>query len=68
MARKRRLKANDRLASLRKNVSELQKLLEMKNQNLAELQKQASKPEPVKLVEPPRLSGGAEADRPAEAR
>lgn len=32
--------ANDRLAMLEKNVAELQKLVEMKNQSLAELQKQ----------------------------
>lgn len=31
---------NDRVASLEKNISSLQKLIELKNQNLAELQKQ----------------------------
>ena len=34
--------ANERLASLEKNVAELQKLVDMKNQSLAELQKQAA--------------------------
>ena len=33
--------ANDRLASLEKNITELQKLVELKNQNLADLQKQS---------------------------
>jgi len=43
IAKEKALKdANDRLASLEKNVAELQKLVELKNQNLAELQKQAA--------------------------
>lgn len=65
--------ANERLVLLEKNVADLQKLLEMKNQSLAELQKQAGakKPEeakpPVvaaKPVEPPKP---AEEPKPAEA-
>ena len=45
--------AQDRLALLEKNVSELQKLVEMKNQKLAELQQQtAAKKEEIKPVEP----------------
>ncbi|NTV70960.1 MAG: pilus assembly protein [Azonexaceae bacterium] len=52
--------AQDRLQSLEKNVNELQKLLEMKNQKLAELQQApAKKDEPkvaevAKPVEPPK--------------
>ncbi|MFZ2268409.1 MAG: FimV/HubP family polar landmark protein [Azonexus sp.] len=47
--------AQNRLASLEKNVDELQKLLEMKNKKLAELQQPAAKPvEPAKVVEPPK--------------
>jgi len=56
--------ANERLAMLEKNVADLQKLLEMRNQSLAELQKQAgqapaaaaaaTRPEPVKPVETPK--------------
>jgi len=45
--------AQDRLALLEKNVSELQKLVEMKNQKLAELQQQtAAKKEEIKPAEP----------------
>uniref|UniRef100_Q47HQ9 FimV N-terminal domain-containing protein n=1 Tax=Dechloromonas aromatica (strain RCB) TaxID=159087 RepID=Q47HQ9_DECAR len=52
--------AQDRMATLEKNVNELQKLLEMKNQKLAELQQPPVKkeepkaPEVVKPVEPPK--------------
>lgn len=43
IAKEKALKeANERLKLLEKNVVELQKLVEMKNQNLAELQKQAA--------------------------
>lgn len=45
--------AQDRLVLLEKNVSELQKLVEMKNQKLAELQQQtAAKKEEIKPAEP----------------
>jgi pilus assembly protein FimV len=62
--------AQDRMAVLEKNVNELQKLLEMKNQKLAELQQPpAKKEEPkkpaeaVKPVEPPKP---AEVQKPVE--
>lgn len=54
--------ANERLAALEKNVGELQKLLEMKNQSLAELQQQVGKV-PVAVPEAPKP---AEAAKPAE--
>jgi pilus assembly protein FimV len=60
VARDKALKeAQDRMAVLEKNVNELQKLLEMKNQKLAELQQPAKKEEAkpaevVKPVEPPK--------------
>jgi len=60
--------AQDRMATLEKNVNELQKLLEMKNQKLAELQQPPVKkeepkaPEAAKPVEPPKP---AEAAKPA---
>jgi pilus assembly protein FimV len=45
--------AQSRLVSLEKNVDELQKLLELKNKKLAEMQQAPAKsPEPVKAVEP----------------
>jgi pilus assembly protein FimV len=50
--------AQDRLALLEKNVSELQKLVDMKTQRLAELQQQASgqkeEAKPVAPSEPPK--------------
>lgn len=57
--------AQSRLASLEKNVDELQKLLEMKNKKLAELQQPAAKPvvEPPKAVEPAKP---VEAAKPVE--
>jgi pilus assembly protein FimV len=43
--------ANERLAALERNVAELQRLVELKNQSLAELEKQSSgKPAPVAPV------------------
>ena len=59
--------AQDRMAVLEKNVNELQKLLEMKNQKLAELQQPPVKkeepkaPEVVKPVEPPKPVEAAKA-------
>ncbi|WP_295002991.1 FimV/HubP family polar landmark protein [uncultured Dechloromonas sp.] len=54
VARDKALKdAQERMAVLEKNVGELQKLLEMKSQKLAELQ-QAPKKEEPKPVEPPK--------------
>ena len=71
--------AQDRMAVLEKNVNELQKLLEMKNQKLAELQQppvkkeEAKVPEVVKPAEPPKPVEAAkplpkveEAPKPAE--
>jgi pilus assembly protein FimV len=71
--------ANDRVAALEKNVQDLQKLLEMKNQQLSELQKQAEAanvppapaakaPEPARPAEPPKPAEApkAEAPKPAE--
>jgi pilus assembly protein FimV len=63
--------AQDRALALEKNVNELQKLLEMKNQKLAELQQPpAKKEEPkvveaVKPVEPPKP---VEAPKPPEPK
>jgi pilus assembly protein FimV len=63
--------AQDRLQTLEKNVNELQKLLEMKNQKLAELQQPpVKKEEPkvaevVKPVEPPKP---VEVAKPAEPK
>lgn len=64
-AKERALKeAQSRQADLEKNVKELQKLLELKNQNLAELQKQAAaKTAPPPLPEPKK----PEAPAPAAA-
>jgi len=75
--------AQERLALLEKNVGELQKLVDMKTQRLAELQQQAAgkkeEPKPVEAVkpaEPPKaveapkaveLPKAVEAPKPAEA-
>lgn len=70
--------ANVRLALLEKNVAELQKLIELKNQSLAELQKQAaaaSTPvaaapkavEPPKPVEAPKAVEPTKVPEPAES-
>lgn len=63
VAREKALKeAQDRLALLEKNVSELQKLVEMKNQKLAELQQQsAAKKDESKPVEPAKPAEPAKA-------
>lgn len=66
VAREKALKdAQERMAILEKNVAELQKLLEMKNQKLAELQQPVKKEEPqpieaVKPVEPPKPAAKSE--------
>jgi len=57
-ARERALKeAQSRVTDLEKNVADLQKLLELKNQQLAELEKKSAKPaakaEPAKPAAPP---------------
>jgi pilus assembly protein FimV len=52
-ARERALKeANDRVAELERNVKDMQKLLELKNQQLAEVQKQAEAAKAAKAPEP----------------
>lgn len=81
IAKDRALKeAGERVALLEKNVSELQKLVDLKNQKLAELQQQSvAKPEEVKTppvaavkeevkpaVEPPKVEEAAPA-KPLEA-
>lgn len=73
--------ANERMAALEKNVSELQKLLELKNQNLADLQKQAAakpaaplpaaaptKPAEAAPVEPPKPEVKPEPPKAEEAK
>ncbi|NOT17969.1 MAG: hypothetical protein HOP20_07900 [Sulfuriferula sp.] len=44
--------ANDRAAALEKNIKDMQRLVELKNQNLAKLQKEAAKPVPVPPAKP----------------
>lgn len=73
VAKERALKeAQERVSSLEKNVNELQKLLEMKNQKLAEMQQaQAAKPaqpEPPKAVEPPPPAPAPAPAAPAEVQ
>lgn len=64
IAKEKALKeAQERLAILEKNVNDLQKLVEIKNQKLAELQKAPVKQEVPKPVEPPKP---AEPVKPAE--
>ena len=71
-ARERALKeAQSRVTDLEKNVADLQKLLELKNQQLAELEKKSAKPaakaEPAKpeAVKPPAPPVVAQAPTPA---
>lgn len=67
LARDKALKeANERLAVLERNVNELQKLLEMKNQSLAEMQKQAGGPAVAEVAPAPATAPQA-AVKPAEA-
>lgn len=71
VAREKALKeAQERVALLEKNVADLQKLLEMKSQKLAELQqppKEAAKPaEPAKPLEVAKAPEPAEAPKAAE--
>ncbi len=64
IARDKALKeAQDRLAMLEKNVAELQKLVELKNLQLAELQQQAASKSAAKPVEPAKVE---EAAKPVE--
>ena len=65
IARDKALKeAQDRLAMLEKNVAELQKLVELKNLQLAELQQQAASKAAAKPVEPAKVE---EPVKPVEA-
>ena len=56
--------ANSRVNDLEKNVKDLQKLLELKNQQLADLQKQA---QVAKAAPPPPPAPAAKAPEPAKA-
>lgn len=68
IAREKALKeANDRVSGLEKNVEDLQKLVELKNQNFAVLQKQlAAKAAPVEPVKPVEPTIKPQPDIPAE--
>ncbi len=71
IAKDRSLKeAQERLALLEKNVSELQKLVDMKTQQLAELQERASgkreEAKPATPVEPPKVAAPVEPPKAAE--
>jgi len=70
VARERALKeAQSRQTELEKNVADLQKLLELKNQQLAEMEKRAAKPAAVPAVPAPKgtekPAPAAEAAKPA---
>jgi len=70
VAKDRALKdANSRAAELQKNVDELKKLVELKNQNLAAVQQQAAsaKGQAPAKVEPPAAAKPVEPPKPAEA-
>lgn len=71
VARERALKeAQERQAELEKNIADLQKLLEMKNQQLAELEKRAGAAvaaKPPAKAEPAKPEAKAEAPKPAPA-
>lgn len=70
VAKDRALKdANSRAAELQKNVDELKKLVELKNQNLAAVQQQAAaaKGQAPAKVEPPVAAKPVEPPKPVEA-
>lgn len=72
IAREKALKdANDRVANLQKNISEMQKLLEMKNKAAADLQSQAAKPaeapKPAPQAEPAAAQPAPAAEQPSAA-
>lgn len=68
VARDKALKdAQERMALLEKNVGELQKLLEMKNQKLAELQQPPKKEEPKPVEQPKPAPKLEESPKPVEA-
>jgi pilus assembly protein FimV len=65
VARERALKeAQSRVSDLEKNVADLQKLVEMKNQQMAELEKKAAAKPPAAVVPPP--APAAKAPEPAK--
>lgn len=70
IAREKALKeAQERLSMLEKNVGEMQKLLEMKNQRLADLQQQLSKQKeskPAEAVKPVEVVKPVEPAKPVE--
>jgi pilus assembly protein FimV len=67
IARDKALKeAQDRLAMLEKNVAELQKLVELKNLQLAELQQQAASKPAVKPAEPAKVEAPAKPVEPPQ--
>jgi pilus assembly protein FimV len=74
-ARERALKeAQSRVADLEKNVADLQKLMEIKQQQLAELEKKSAKPAPAaaapaaKAPEPPKPAPAPQAAKAPEAK
>ena len=70
VARERALKeAQSRIGDLEKNVADLQKLLELKNQQLAELERKAAgaQPTPAAPTPPAPASTAAETPKPAAA-
>jgi pilus assembly protein FimV len=74
-ARERALKeAQSRVTDLEKNVADLQKLMELKNQQFAELEKKSAKPAPAapppaaKAPEPPKPAPAPQAAKAPEAK
>jgi len=74
-ARERALKeAQSRVTDLEKNVADMQKLMELKNQQLAELEKKSAKPAPTapppaaKAPEPPKTAPAPQAAKAPEAK
>ena len=75
VARERALQeAQSRVTDLEKNVADLQKLMELKNQQLAELERKAAKPAAVapapvaKAPEPPKPAPAPQAAKAPEAK
>ena len=57
--------ANQRISDLEKNINEMRKLLELKNQNLAELQKQAGATKPAAVPAPAVPAAAKPEEKPA---
>ena len=69
IARERTIKeANERIGALEKNIQEMRKLLELRSQNLAELQKQAARANatPAPVATPPAPAAETPTPAPAE--